>query len=116
DPTYVEAARKLAERMTAEAAGTEERIALAFRLATARRPGREEVAVLREVLERQLAVYRKDAKAARSLLGVGDSPGDARLQPAEPGRLACCRQQAPEPGRARDQGVRRWTRSANTNC
>ena len=39
DPTYVEASRKLAERILVECGGTtDERIALAFRLATARAP------------------------------------------------------------------------------
>ena len=42
DPTYVEASRKLAERMMKEGGATaEERIAFAFQLATARPPQRE---------------------------------------------------------------------------
>src|SRR5205823_4958053 len=44
DVTYVEAARALAERVMAEGGPTPEgRIALAFRLATARRPGAGEL-------------------------------------------------------------------------
>src|SRR5262249_44554406 len=46
DPTYVESSRKLAERMMTSASSADDRIALAFRLATARRPSSEEVAVL----------------------------------------------------------------------
>ncbi len=84
DPTYVEAARKLAERMMTEGGTTaEERIAFGFRLATARRPSGREVEVLRQVYERQLAAYRKDAAAATKLLSVGESPRDAKWDAAE---------------------------------
>src|SRR5262249_5121695 len=74
DPTYVEASRKLAERMMKQADTAEGRITLAFRLATARRPTAKEVEVLRRVFNRQLDVYRKDMKAALKLLGVGEAP------------------------------------------
>jgi hypothetical protein len=83
DPTYVEASRKLAERMMKQAEEPDERITLAFRLATARRPTAKEIGVLRRVFNRQLDVYRKDRKAALKLLGVGEAPRDERLPPAE---------------------------------
>jgi mono/diheme cytochrome c family protein len=83
DPTYVEAARKLAERLMTEARTPEERIVLAFRLATARSPSTAEVSVLKKVYDAQLAVYRKDAKAALKLLSVGESPRDPQWEPAE---------------------------------
>jgi hypothetical protein len=83
DPTYVEAARKLAERLMAEADSPEDRIALAFRLATARRPTPAETAVLRRVFEGQLAVYRRDPRAALTLLTVGESRRNEQLDPAE---------------------------------
>src|SRR5205085_2850826 len=57
DPTYVEASRKLAERLMTEAKTVEERIGLAFRLATARSPKAEETAILKKVFEEQLGVY-----------------------------------------------------------
>jgi hypothetical protein len=82
DPTYVEASRKLAERMMREpAAGAtpEERIAYAFRLATARTPTPEESAVLKRILDKQLAVYQSNNKAAAELLAVGESPRDEKL-------------------------------------
>src|SRR5262245_50486684 len=60
DPTYVEASRKLAERLMKEANTTDERIVLACRLTTARKPKAGELAVLRRVYEQQVAVYRKD--------------------------------------------------------
>ena len=66
-----------------QADSAEERITLVFRLATARRPEAKEIEVLRRVLNRQLDVYRKDAKAALKLLAVGESPRDERLPVAE---------------------------------
>ena len=83
DPTYVEASRKLAERMMTEAQAVDERIALAFRLATGRRPSDKELGVLRSVFNRQLDVYRQNQKAALELLSVGESPRDERLAVAE---------------------------------
>jgi hypothetical protein len=83
DPTYVEAARKLAERLMSEAKTADERIVLAFRLATARAPSAAEVGILKKVYGAQLAVYRKDAKAVLKLLSVGETPRDQRLEPAE---------------------------------
>jgi hypothetical protein len=83
DPTYVEASRKLAERLMRQAETADERITLAFRMATARRPTAKEVEVLRRVFHRQLDAYRKDMKAALKLLGVGEAPRDERLPPAE---------------------------------
>src|SRR5205823_455914 len=83
DPTYVEASRKLAERLMKEAKTTDERIVLAFRLSTARKPRAEELTVLRRVYEQQAAVYRKDRQAALKLLGVGESKRDEKLDPAE---------------------------------
>ena len=86
DPTYVEASRKLAERMLKEpvaSASPEERIAFAFRLATARRPSAEESAVMRKIYDQQLAHYRSNAEAATKLLSVGESPRDDKLDPID---------------------------------
>jgi hypothetical protein len=84
DPTYVEAARKLAERMMTEGGkAPEDRIAFAFRLATARQATAEERRVLRGVFDAELAVYRHDAAAALKLLSVGESPRDPKLDLAE---------------------------------
>ena len=80
DPTYVEAARKLAERILREGGTTnDERITFAFRLATARRPSERELSVLRALLEQQLDAYRNDEKAAAELLVVGESARDNAL-------------------------------------
>ena len=84
DPTYVEAARKLAERTLTEGGGSpSDRIAFAFRLCTARRPTPEETAVLTDVLGADLARFRSDPAAARKLLSVGESTGNGKLDPVE---------------------------------
>jgi uncharacterized membrane protein (DUF485 family) len=82
DPTYIEAARKLAERLLArseEDAGA--RISYAFRLATARAPTEREGAILLDALEKQRGHYRAHPDAAARLLRVGEAPADPKLDP-----------------------------------
>lgn len=84
DPTYVEAARVLAQRALRE--GGKDivgRIAFAFRLATARKPSANETRVLRDLLQQQLANYRSDKNAAAALLKVGDSAYDKQIEATE---------------------------------
>jgi len=87
DPTYVEAARKLAERALTEIrggpVGTEERVVFAFRLVLARRPSAAEASVLARILESEREAYRRDRAAAIKLLSVGESPRREDLDPAE---------------------------------
>jgi hypothetical protein len=83
DPTYVEASRKLGERMMRHAKDPADRLAFAFRLATARRPSEKELLILMNALDRQLARYRADETAARKLLAVGESAVDETLSPDE---------------------------------
>ncbi|MGQ0634909.1 MAG: PSD1 and planctomycete cytochrome C domain-containing protein [Planctomycetaceae bacterium] len=84
DPTYVEAARALAERaLTQGGATTDARIAFAFRLVTARRPTAPESSILKELLEAQLAKYRDNGAAAAKLLSVGESPRNPAFDAAE---------------------------------
>ena len=95
DPTYVEAARKLAERALAEppaAAGGEGadgadvdagRIAFAFRTVLARQPRAQEVAVLTAVLAKQRSKFAADPTAAAKLLAVGESPRNEKLDHVE---------------------------------
>lgn len=82
DPTYVEASRKLAERMMHQAKEPAGRLRFAFRLATAREPSKRELSILTRVLERQRSKYAADRPAALKLLRVGESPRDEAL-PAE---------------------------------
>jgi hypothetical protein len=83
DPTYVEAARVLAQRTLVEGGkGDQARIAYVFRLATARKPTQPETAILTRLLHTQLASFRRDRPAALKLLAVGESPRDARMDAA----------------------------------
>jgi Protein of unknown function (DUF1553) len=83
DVTYVEAARKLAERVLHECSDTEDRLLQAFCRVTSRAPTDAERTILRRALERQLVDYRKDAAAARKVIKVGESVADQRLDSAE---------------------------------
>lgn len=84
DPTYVEAARKFAERILLEGGSTpDERITFALRLATARPPTLRERNVLRRVLDQQLARFNADPAAATKLLAVGESARNEQLPIAE---------------------------------
>src|SRR5262249_20082391 len=75
DVTYVEAARVLAERIMEEGGQTaRERITWLFRLANARRPSDEELAILTRALERLVAQYQADKAAARKLVNAGEAP------------------------------------------
>ncbi|MCI0621918.1 MAG: DUF1553 domain-containing protein [Acidobacteria bacterium] len=84
DVTYLEASRKLAERMLKEGGSREEeRIAYALRLAAARPPKAEESKVLLDSLQRFLDRYQSDSKAALKYLSYGASPRDESLSPSE---------------------------------
>jgi mono/diheme cytochrome c family protein len=80
DPTYVEASRKLAERMMKEGGATaEDRVAFAFKRATARAPRDKEMAVLKRVFESQRERFAKDKPAAERFLRIGESARDEKL-------------------------------------
>jgi hypothetical protein len=83
DPTYLEASRKLAERMMLEAKSGRERVTVAYRLTMARKPAGAEADVLLKFYGQQLARYRADGAAALKLLAIGESKRDAALDPAE---------------------------------
>ncbi len=74
DPTFVEAARVLAQRTIAEAKTDAERLTFAFRQVTCRAPDDTESAVLLKLLEKNRAAYRADPKATGELLKIGQSP------------------------------------------
>ncbi len=84
DVTFVEAARMLAQRALKEGGTTPAgRIAVAFRLATARPPRPAELRVLVEGYRDHLTTYRQDMKAARQLVSIGEAPRDPLLDVAE---------------------------------
>ena len=81
DETYVEAARKLAERVMLEGGTSGEgRLSYGFRLATCRHATDPERSVLTEVLMKVRADYASDAKKVDALLSRGESPVNEKLE------------------------------------
>src|SRR5207248_6899525 len=84
DPQFVEASRAFAQRIMTEAADDpKRRIIYAFRLATARPPDADEIKVLLDVYNQQVAEYRKDKEAAERLIGVGDFKAKENIDKCE---------------------------------
>ena len=84
DPTFVEASRAFAERVLKEPLpSTEARLAYAFRLSTGRQPTAAETQTLQTGLEELAKPFRADPASAATLLGVGESPRDTRLDAIE---------------------------------
>ncbi|MES2570870.1 MAG: DUF1553 domain-containing protein, partial [Verrucomicrobiota bacterium] len=84
DPTYVEASRVFAGRIVKECEGDiATRLDWAFHQALHRAPREEEARTLAALFEKQLAIYRGDAKAAEALLKIGMHPAPAQFDPAE---------------------------------
>jgi hypothetical protein len=81
DPTFVEAARVLAQRTMDEARGDDDRIEFAFLQVTSRAPDEFEVKALAKLLAKNREAYKTDAKAAGELVktGVAPLPKDADL-------------------------------------
>lgn len=80
DPTFIEAARKLAERVIKqESVDPEKQTALAIRLVLVRSAEAKELTVLKEIYQERLAQYQVDPSAAEKLLAIGTSAIDASL-------------------------------------
>ena len=89
EPVVVEAAGKLAEWELAEGAGdVDAAISGMFFRATARRPDQQEMAILGDIYQQQLAIYTANPEAAGALLAVGESPRDRSLDTARHAALA----------------------------
>jgi hypothetical protein len=84
DPTYVEAARALAERVLREGGkDVEARLHFIYREVLSRKARPEEVKLLTALHERHLKQYKADPKAAAELLRVGYHPLPANADAAE---------------------------------
>jgi hypothetical protein len=84
DVAYVEAARVLAGRMMREGGGTSrERIAFAFRLATARQPNTAETTILLDSYHHYLDRFRTNAPAALKLVSEGEQSRPETLNASE---------------------------------
>ncbi len=84
DPTYVEAARSMAQRLLqGPGLNDTDRLVRAWRETTSRTPAARELEVLKDALGRFRAEFGRDAAAAGRLLKVGESLRDEKLAPAE---------------------------------
>ncbi len=84
DPSYVEAARVLSERILREGGpGGAGRVAFAYRQVLHREPAPQETKLLTALADKHLAQYRADAGAAGALLKTGERVADSKLDPAE---------------------------------
>jgi hypothetical protein len=88
DPTYVEAARNLAQRVLTQAKSSDQRlfddrIATAYRWVLCREPSAGESRLLLNVYTQAHARFKADRSAADKLLGVGRSPRDGSIDPIE---------------------------------
>ena len=82
--TFVEAARKLAERMLLEGGDSDpQRIVFAFRTVAVRFPSKREQKVLLQALEDYRADYQGQPELAAELLGTGDSKVHPELDKVE---------------------------------
>jgi hypothetical protein len=88
DPTYVEAARALAERAVRRIASDDERVRFVFRSLLTREPCESEMTTFLDAASFYRRRYAENKEAADSLLGVGASPRDAKLASDEVAALA----------------------------
>ncbi|RIK78900.1 MAG: hypothetical protein DCC68_14160 [Planctomycetota bacterium] len=83
DPSYVEAARALAEQMMRRDGDVGSRLDWAFRRATGRRIRDAETKILLALFEKHLAEYRADENAAKALVSLGAKPAPTDLDVTE---------------------------------
>ena len=88
DPTWVEAARVLAERVSHTQATPDTRLREAFRRVVGRAPTADESDILLRMLARQRARFARDSAGAEALLAVGTAPRDQSIDAIEHAALA----------------------------
>jgi hypothetical protein len=93
DPQFVEAARKLGERILKHGGPTDEtRAKWAYREVVGKPPTSEQLALLTEIITQQRAVFTSKSSDAGALLKVGDSAADPALDPTEAATFAALAQ------------------------
>jgi hypothetical protein len=83
DPTFIEAARLLAERTMLTANSGPDRVRFAFRTALARRPDADETGILLKVFREQRRVFTHSPADAASLLKIGETTRNKSLDTIE---------------------------------
>lgn len=88
DPTWVEAARALAQQAMKAHPDLDGRLTYSIRAVLCRKPSDQDLKVLRRAYEKQAGIYKSDEAGARALLAIGNSKRDETLNPAEHAALA----------------------------
>lgn len=83
DPQFVEAARSLAERVITSQSSVEDRLTMAYRLATSRHPSDTTLDNLSNLVANMLEHYRSSPSDAEALLDVGESAARTDLPEEE---------------------------------
>lgn len=83
DPTWVEAARVLAQNAMHQQDRLTDQLQFAFRRVLCRIPKPAELEILHAAWEKQYAIFVEDFSAATELLGIGQAERDLSLDPAE---------------------------------
>jgi len=83
DPTWVEAARMLAQNSMKASHDLDGRLTHAFRRVICRKPTDHDLKVLRRAYHKQAAIYKADVEGARAFLSVGAARRDESLDIAE---------------------------------
>lgn len=84
DPTYLEASRKLAERILRDAPpDLDGRLSYLFRMVTCRNPTDRELTILTRIWEQQQSYYHRHSHLIEPLLSIGESPVDKSVDSLE---------------------------------
>ena len=88
DPTWVEAARVLAERSMQHSNDVTAQLTFAFRQILVRSPTEKDLSHLQNALLKQLSVYSQDEAAALAFVETGKAPRDKTLEVARHAALS----------------------------
>ena len=88
DPTWVEAARVLAEQSLKSSPELDARLIHAFRRIAGRMPTDRDLVALRRAYDRQFAIYKTDLEGAKALVSVGAAKRDESLNLSEHAALS----------------------------
>jgi hypothetical protein len=83
DPQFVEASRRLAERLIENSKDFDARLDLATSLYLSRAFAADERAIVRETLDEALKTFKADPASAKSFIATGETKPAANLDPAE---------------------------------
>jgi Protein of unknown function (DUF1553)/Protein of unknown function (DUF1549) len=83
DPTWVEAARLLAEKSMQKQPDLPQQLQYVFRRVLCREATPSELVKLTNAWDKQFAIFSQDAKSATELVSVGPAPRDLTLEPAK---------------------------------